>query len=108
MMMKKHKNLTQKDEWGQVKPGVPFQKYVSCGGCGGGGGVMCEVQTLEQMMDEKVTSDKLKEDEEENDDGGKSEPPGTLSVQEGTVRNYLIKFDVDENTVVRCTRFSRQ
>jgi hypothetical protein len=24
------------------------------------------------------------------------------------VRNYLIKFDVDENTVVRCTRFSRQ
>lgn len=82
-MMKKHKNLTQKDEWGQVKPGVPFQKYVSCGG--GGGGVMCEVQTLEQTMDEKVTSDKLKEHEEENDDGGKSEPPGTfLSVQEGT------------------------
>jgi hypothetical protein len=48
---------------------------------------MYEAQTVEQMMDEKFTSD-VSEGKEE-DDGGKSEPPATfLSTLEGinTVR----------------------
>jgi hypothetical protein len=52
-------------------------------------------------MDEKFTSG-VSEEEEEEDDGGKSEPPATfLSALEGidTVRIYLMKFDVDDNTM---------
>jgi hypothetical protein len=41
-----------KVDWGQPKAGVPLQEYVSCDD-----EVMCEVQTLEQMMDAKFTSD---------------------------------------------------
>jgi hypothetical protein len=51
------------------------------------------------MMDEKFTSGVS---EEEEDDGGKSEPPATfLSALEGidTVRKYLMKFDVNDNTM---------
>jgi hypothetical protein len=52
------------------------------------------------MMDEKFTSGVSEEEEE--DDGGKSEPPASfLSAVEGidTVRKYLMKFDVDDNTM---------
>jgi hypothetical protein len=54
-----------KDDWGQPKAGVPLQEYVSCDN----DDVMCEVQTLEQMMAEKFTSDMSKDGEKE-DDGG--------------------------------------
>jgi hypothetical protein len=85
------------NDWGKLKAGVSFQEYVSCDD----NVVMCEVQTLEQMMDEKFTSG-VSEEEEEDDDGGKIEPPATfLSALEGidTVRKYLMKFDVDDNTM---------
>jgi hypothetical protein len=58
-----------------------------------------------------VTSDRTKEEEEKNYDGGESEHPGTfLSARKGIVRNYPIKFNVDDNTAVgtRCTGLSRQ
>jgi hypothetical protein len=83
------------NEWGKLKPHVSFQEYVSCDD----NVVRCEVQTLEQMMDEKFTSGVSEEDD---DDGGKSEPPASfLSALEGTdtVRKYLMKFDVDDNTM---------
>jgi hypothetical protein len=70
--------------------------YVSCDD----NVVRCEVQTLEQMMDEKFTSGVSEGEEEDN--GGKSEPPATfLSALEGidTVRKYFMKFDVSDNTM---------
>jgi hypothetical protein len=82
-----------KNDWGKLKARVSFQEYVSCDD----NVVRCEVQTLEQMMDEKFTSGVS---EEEEDDGGRSEPPATfLSALEGTdtVKQYLMKFDVDDN-----------
>jgi hypothetical protein len=47
-----------KDDWVQLKGGVPFQEYVSCGN----EVVMCEVYTLEQTMDVKFTSDVSEEE----------------------------------------------
>jgi hypothetical protein len=61
-------------------------------------------------MDEKFTSG-VSEEEEEEDDGGKSEPPATfLSALEGidTVRKYLLKFDVDDNTMVALSRIENE
>jgi hypothetical protein len=81
-----------KNNWGKLKAGVSFQEYVSCDD----NVVKCEVQTLEQMMDEKFTSG-VSEEEEEEDDGGKSEPPALDGID--TVRKYLMKFDVDDNTM---------
>jgi hypothetical protein len=46
--------------WGKLKAGVSFHKHVSCDD----NVVRCEVQTLEQMMDEKFTSGVSKEGEE--------------------------------------------
>jgi hypothetical protein len=83
-----------KNDWGKLKAGISFQEYVSCDD----NVVRCEVQTLEQVMDEKFTSGVSEEEEEV--DGGKSEPPATfLSALEGidTVRKYLMKFDVNDN-----------
>jgi hypothetical protein len=61
-----------KDDWGQLKAGISFQKYASCDT----GAVTCELQILEQLMDEKFTSDVSEEEEREvDDDGGKGEPP---------------------------------
>jgi hypothetical protein len=86
------------DHWDQLKADISFQEYVSCNNV-----IMCEVQTSEQMTDEKFTSDVSKEEEwEEEDNGGKSELPATfLSVMEGidTVRKHLMKFDVNDNTM---------
>jgi len=54
---------------------VSFQEYVPCDSCV----VICEVQTLEQKMDEKFTSDMCKEEEGRGEEGGgKSEPPTTF------------------------------
>jgi hypothetical protein len=62
---------------------------------------MCEVKTLEQMMDEKFTSDVSEEVEgEEEDEGERSELVAKfLSALEGmeTLRKYLMKFDVSVN-----------
>jgi hypothetical protein len=58
-----------KNDWGKLKAGASFQKYVSCDD-----NVRCEMQTLEQIMDEKFTSGVSEEEE----DGGKSEPPATF------------------------------
>jgi hypothetical protein len=83
------------NDWGKLKASVSFQEYASCDD----NVVRCEVQTLEQMMDEKFTSG-VSEEEEEEDDGGESEPPATfLSALEGihTVRKYRMKFDVNGN-----------
>jgi hypothetical protein len=84
------------NDWGKLKASVSFQEYISCDD----NVFRCEVQTLEQMMDEKFTSG-VSEEEEEDDDG-KSEPPTFLSAPKSidTVRKYLIKFDVDDNTMV--------
>jgi hypothetical protein len=82
------------NDWSVLKAGVSFQEYVSCDD----NVVRCEVQTLEQMIDEKLTCGVSKEE----DDGGKGEPPATfLCALEGidTVRKYLMKFDVDDNTM---------
>jgi hypothetical protein len=54
-----------KVDWGQLKAGVPLQEYVSCDK----DDVMCEVHTLEQIMDEKFTSG-MSEEGEKEDDGG--------------------------------------
>jgi hypothetical protein len=73
------------NDWGKLKAGVSFQEYVSCDD----NVVRCEVQTLEQMLDENFTSGVSEEEWEEEDDGGKSEPPATfLTALEGidTVR----------------------
>jgi hypothetical protein len=59
------------NDWGKLKVGILFQEYVSCDD----NVVRCEVQTLEQMMDEKFTCGVY---EEEEDNGGKSEPPATF------------------------------
>jgi hypothetical protein len=47
------------DDWGQLKAGVSFQEHVSCDDYV----VTREVQTLEQMMDEKFASDVSQEEE---------------------------------------------
>jgi hypothetical protein len=52
MMVKMQQNLVQLKMTDQLKAGISFQEYVSCGN-----DVMCEVQTLEQMVDEKFRSD---------------------------------------------------
>jgi hypothetical protein len=63
-----------------MKADVSFQEYVSCDN-----DVTCEVQTLEQMMDEKLTSGMSEEEGQEEDEGGKSEPPATfLSALDGS------------------------
>jgi len=54
---------------------VLFQEYAPCDSCV----VICEVQTLEQKMDEKFTSVICKEKEGRGEEsGGKSEPPTTF------------------------------
>ena len=60
-----NENATQlsKDEWCQLQRGVPFSACVSCDD-----DVTCEVQTLEEMMDDKFMSHVP--EEEEDDDGG--------------------------------------
>jgi hypothetical protein len=60
-----------KNDWGKLKAGASFQEYVSCDD-----NVRCDMQTLEKMMDEELTSGVSEEEEE--DDGGKSEPPATF------------------------------
>jgi hypothetical protein len=54
-------------------------------------------------MDEKFTCDVSEEEKgKEVDDGGENEPPETfLSTLEGvdTVRKYIMKTDVDDNTM---------
>jgi hypothetical protein len=50
------------NDWGKLKAGVSFQEYVSCDY----NVVRFEVQTIEQMMDEKFTSGVS----EEKEDGG--------------------------------------
>jgi hypothetical protein len=62
-----------KDDWVQLKAGVSFQEYVVCHNH-----VTCEVQTLEQMMNEKLISGMSEEEGEEEGEGGKSEPPATF------------------------------
>jgi hypothetical protein len=47
---------TARDDWVQLKAGVTFQECVACDN-----DVLCEVQTLEQMMDEKCKSDMSEE-----------------------------------------------
>jgi hypothetical protein len=65
------------DDWGQLKAGVLIEEYASCDNYI----VMCEVQTLQQMTNEKFTSDVSDKD----DDGRKGEPPAIfLSALEGT------------------------
>jgi hypothetical protein len=87
------------NDWGKLKAGISFQEYVSCDD----NVVRCEVQTLEQMMDEEFTSGVSVEAEgEEEDDVAKCEPQAAfLSALEGidTVRKYLMKFDVHDNTM---------
>jgi hypothetical protein len=93
------------NDWGKLKAGASFQEYVFCDD----NVVRCEVQTLEQMMDEKFTSGLYEEEEE--DDGGKSEPPATfLSALEGidTVRKYLMKFDADDNTMAALSNIENE
>jgi hypothetical protein len=95
------------DNWGQLKVGISFQEYVFCDD----DVVMCEVQTLEQMMDEKFTSDVSEEEEE--DDYGKSGPPALLQGTD-TLRKYLMKSDVNYNvlaalsSIARCIRGSAE
>jgi hypothetical protein len=48
-----------KNDWGTLKAGVSFQEYVSCDA----NVVRREVQTLEQMMDLKFTSDVSEKEE---------------------------------------------
>jgi hypothetical protein len=50
------------NDWGKLKAGASFQEYVSSDD----NVVRCEVQTLEQMMDEKFTSGVPEEEEEDN------------------------------------------
>jgi hypothetical protein len=59
------KHSTAEDGCGQLKASASLQEYVQCDWEDGGGGddddddddVTCEVQTLEQMTDEKLTCD---------------------------------------------------
>jgi hypothetical protein len=79
-----------------LKAGVSFQERISCDD-----DVTSEVQTLEQMMDEKFPPDVSEEVEAEVEGhGGKNEPPASfLSSLKGmnTVRKYLMKFDAHDN-----------
>jgi hypothetical protein len=68
------------DDCGQVKADVLYEEYIFCDN----DIVMFEVQTLEQMMEEKYTSD-VSEEVEGEDDEGKCEPAATfLSLLEGS------------------------
>jgi hypothetical protein len=51
-----------KHDWGQLEEGVSHEEYVSCDT----DIITCQVQTLEQIMDGKFTSDVFDDD----DDGG--------------------------------------
>jgi hypothetical protein len=103
MMVKMQQKLAQLKMMGQLKAGISFQEYVSCDN----DVVMCEVQTLEQMVYEKFSSD-VSEGEEE--DGGKGEHPATFSsALEGmdTMRKYLLKFYAD-NTMADFTSIENE
>ena len=75
MLVKKQQNWTlAKSDQEQFEAGVSFQEYVSCDN----NVVTCEVQTLEQMMDEEPTSGMSEEERQEGGDGWEREPPATF------------------------------
>lgn len=57
--------------------------------------IECDMQALEQMMDEKCTSN-VPVEGEEKDDGGKNESPETF-LSALTLRKCLIKFYISDN-----------